>query len=257
MHKLCSGRYGIVIDDLPGRLQALLGFSVFCGLKLCIEDAYRADSSCLENCEDDLVSLLLKAIDQRNYRLDDAIDLATSLVAKGIRGGRNLAGMEQILKSMWSLNSSSTTKALIGQPDGAYENLMCILLEALPRPTAMILNGNEPEYSEALRFQRDFIHMSPPTLAEALLKRGVDANQLNSGGCTPMDSVIKIVTRDSFLPAQYHHTLCSLFLRHGGVMSNYSPVQWGECIRKFPSAGFDIHGFGQAGFEQAEISRRN
>lgn len=118
-----------------------------------------------------------------------------------MREQRNLVGMKKVLGTIWAPEGPSpdmTAEAFIGQPDHAYEILMCIWLETSPRPTPMILIENDPEYFEALRFQRELIHESSPTLAERLFKSGVDANQLNSDGCTPMDSIIGTLRKSFF-----------------------------------------------------------
>ncbi|VUC32091.1 unnamed protein product [Clonostachys rosea] len=255
--KASPKQYNLDICSFDG--DSLIAFSVFFGLELCMRDAY-SKSPFLERYSNGLVSIL-DAAANRTYGMDIALSIARYLVEHGMRGERDIRGMEQISKTMWARNPSSTnTQALITLPDDEYEDLMCILLEALPRPTEMIPIEDTSHYLQALRFQRDLIHTSPPALAQALIERGVDANQLDSDGRTPIDSIIGILTQaNPPEPAQYHHELCSLFLRHGGVLSKSSPAQWRECIHKFASAGFDVHAFERVIFpgwdEQEEPAR--
>ncbi|CAH0025877.1 unnamed protein product [Clonostachys rhizophaga] len=109
--------YTFIMNGFSRKLLSPLAFSVFSGLKLCIEDAYKADPSCLANCSDDLIVLLHEAVG-RTYHLRNAIDLARSLVAKGMRGQRSLVGMRQVSGTIWSLEPSMTAEAFTGEPNG-------------------------------------------------------------------------------------------------------------------------------------------
>lgn len=241
-------------------MPSMIALAVFAGLQLCVSDAHGADQGCVQRNSTTLINTLLDSDKERKETgetLDNIISMAEVLVAKGLSIDPLDNGFLEVLQRMWNKTwpelqensyglhlgrNSPLPQRLYSPIKPEYEQLACILADAISRPIA------RTEMTQ-------LFHYATPKLVRAILDRGLDPFALNmpmaNAGKTPIDFVLLRDLSYSQKPREnllHQYDIVSQLVCAGGTLFSIRPNQWSQWEKDFANAGLDTGVFREAGF---------
>lgn len=273
--------------SFPRRKQSIVELAVAFGLQLCIDDAHDADPRCIKQYSDDIAWLLYNQLryelknEKRLRGIERLMDMAESLVAKGMQVETNSDGIEAAVLAASRVGRNSSRMAVVDgySPEEEssnqfyFERLSLALAKVLPQQHSKVprvpkgdSNGapvqafllhqasDDTVFSDkAIKLSTTMLHANLPNLTQALVEQGVDPNLLDEYGSTPLDHLLE---RRDFLvnpknpehPLRDSHRLACLLVSSGGMLRQTRRSHWNEWAKAFASQGLDCAAFQDAGF---------
>ncbi|KAH8892136.1 hypothetical protein GQ53DRAFT_806091 [Thozetella sp. PMI_491] len=155
---------------------------------------------------------------------NEVLEMAMFLVQHGFQIQLDTDGIWRLVRSIWN----STDREMAEK----YAEVVSIGLQNCQEPGVFI------NYFRDNAAQQPILHFSIPTLAQALLERGMPANLRNQWDETPLDFFLNPLHGKLEINWKYH--LACLLVQHGGTLSQASHRQWEDLLMEFSNLGYDI-----------------
>ncbi|KAI9150625.1 Protein SERAC1 [Paramyrothecium foliicola] len=241
MTRLPPAFYSMVSPSQARPITSELSFAISNGLWLYLQDFVQQDALAISKTTEPLLSAMLRTTDRQivgsgralsvSQSSIQGVDVGSYLLENGYRLENDTHGVFKLMKLIWESQDRHQAEHYLGLVEMAVEKSL---------PPDFTFEGS---FDASLTSSKwTILHLSPPSLAELLLKRGAAVNGKNSLMQTPLDYALATgsVHHACAFGLEWLYKSACLLVEHGGVLQNGSSYDVHSSLKNLKDAGFDI-----------------